>query len=378
MPKQVLKNKEDIVDFVRGCTFFGTGGGGNPSNGIDSLLSELEKGKEIGWIDVEDVPDDALIACPFLMGSIAPLTEEARKEMRQFGLGERINKDKNCLAKAVQELSKYVDKKIDALIPVELGGGNTAGCIAAGSVNGISTIDGDFTGRAIPEITQTTPFLFNKSLLPITTVDAWGNVCIIKEATGYAMAERVGKLISAASFSSTGDAGFLMSGKELKEVLIKGTLTECLRVGRMIRHARERGGDPLAEIAGNLDCWLVCRGTVVKKDWEDRLGYFWGTHTILGEGDNTGDTFKVWFKNENHVCWKNEEVYVTSPDSIIIVDSITGEPITNTDVAEGRKVAVIVRKAREIFRTEKALEVLGPKAFGFDIEYIPAEKRLND
>ncbi|GAJ10739.1 unnamed protein product, partial [marine sediment metagenome] len=131
--------------------------------------SELEKGKEVGWIDIDDISDDDLTACPFLMGSIAPHTEQTIKEMASFGLGTVKNKQKDCLAIAIQELSNYTGKKVNALIPIELGGANTPGCIAAGLITGIPTIDGDYTGRAIPEISQTTPYLHDKSLLPITT-----------------------------------------------------------------------------------------------------------------------------------------------------------------------------------------------------------------
>ena len=40
--KKELSTRQDIEDFVRGCTLFGTGGGGTPESGIESLVSELE------------------------------------------------------------------------------------------------------------------------------------------------------------------------------------------------------------------------------------------------------------------------------------------------------------------------------------------------
>lgn len=376
MLKATLKNRQEIEDFVRGCTFYGTGGGGLPENGIDSLVSELEKGKEIGWIDINDISDDDLTVCPFLMGSIAPHTEEAIKEMASLGLDTVKNKQKDCLAIAIKELSNYTGKKVDALIPIELGGANTPGCIAAGLITGIPTIDGDYTGRAIPEISQTTPYLYDKPLLPITTVDAWGNICIIKHSTSYPVAERIGKLLSAASYGLTGDAGFLMTGKEVKEVIIPGTLTECYNIGKLIRETRETGKDPITEITKSLGGWVISRGKVVKKEWEDRVGYYWGTHTISGEGEFKGDTTKIWFKNENHICWKNDEVLVTSPDIIIVVDVVTGEPLANPKISEDDNVAVIGLKARPVFRSEKGIGILGPKAFGFDYDYVPIENRL--
>jgi uncharacterized protein len=378
MLKTTLKNKQEIEDFVRGCTFYGTGGGGLPENGIDSLVSELEKGKEVGWIDIDDISDSDLIACPFLMGSIAPHTEKTIKEMASLGLGIVKNKQKDCLAKAIQELSIYTGEKIDALIPIELGGANTPGCIAAGLIMGIPTIDGDYTGRAIPEISQTTPYLHNKPLLPITTVDPWGNVCIIKDSISYPIAERIGKFLSAASYGITGDAGFLMNGKEAREVIIPRTLTECYNVGKIIRETREASKDPAAEITKLLGGWVISKGKVIKKEWEDRVGYYWGTHTIAGEGKFEGDVTKIWFKNENHICWKNDKVLVTSPDIITVVDLATGEPLANPKISEGDNVVVIGLKARPIFRNKKGVGILGPKAFGFDYEYVPIENRIKN
>ncbi|AFV11915.1 hypothetical protein DUF917 [Thermacetogenium phaeum DSM 12270] len=374
--RRILKTKQDAEDFVRGCTFYGTGGGGLPERGLESLLSEMEQGKEVGWIDVNELPDDALTVCPFLMGSIAPHTPEVLEEMKSFGLTTPLYDHKNTLAKAIMELSLYTGKKIDAVVPIELGGANTPSALAAGVVNGIPTVDGDYTGRAIPEIPQTTPYLFDKTLWPISSVDAWGNVSIIKDVINYAMAERIGKLISTAAYGLTGDAGFLMPACEMKKVVIPGTLTECYNVGKLIREAREQGEDPVRVVVDDLKGWILVRGKVTGKEWEDRVGYYWGTHTITGEGEYAGDVVKIWFKNENHICWKNDEVIVTSPDIIIVVNADNGEPIANPSLSIGDHVAVIGLQARPVFRSEKGINILGPRAFGFDCDYVPIENRM--
>jgi len=373
---KILKNKQDVEDFVRGCTFLGTGGGGNPEKGIESLMSELEKGNEVGWIDVNSIGDDELTCCPFLMGSIAPQTEEINKEKIWFGLTEEKFIEKDILAEAVKELSNFTNKKISALVPIELGGSNTPSCVAAGISIGIPILDGDYTGRAIPEIQQTTPYLNDKELLPYTCVDLYGNTSIVTKAVSYRFGERVGKLISAASYGLTGDAGFILTGKETKDIIIEGTLTKCYNVGKLIREKRELGEDPVQEVANYLGGWVIGKGTVTKKEWEDNLGYYWGTHTIKGEGKFEGEELKIWFKNENHICWKNDEVFITSPDSVNVVDTKTGEPITNTDLKEGDKVSVIALKAVEAFKTEKGIDILGPRAFGYDFDYSPIEERI--
>ncbi|OZV12133.1 hypothetical protein CIW83_10940 [Tissierella sp. P1] len=376
MATKSLTNRVEVEDFVRGCTFYGTGGGGLPSNGIDSLMSEIEKGNKVGWIDVNEIDDDAITVCPFLMGSIAPHIDEVKKEMKGFGLTDSVNKEKERLGKAVAELSKYTGKKIGAVVPIELGGANTPGPLAAGILNGIPCVDGDYTGRAIPEILQTTPYINGKVLWPVASVDEFDNICIIDKAINYRMVERIGKLIASGAYGLAGQAGFLMTGKEMKEIIIPGTLTECYELGKMIRESRENDLNPIDEIIKKLDGYLLAKGTVTGKDTEDKLGYYWGTHTIIGKEEFKDNIYKIWFKNENHIMWENDKPIITSPDIIVVVDAKTGEPYANPVLKVGDEVCVIGLKAREIFKSEKGIGVLGPRYFGYDIDYMPIEERL--
>lgn len=375
MPTKKLTTRQEVEDFVRGCTFYGTGGGGLPSNGIESLMSEIEKGNEVGWVDISEIDDDTITVCPFLMGSIAPHTPEVVKEMEGFGLTNPVNKEKERLGKAVAELSEYMGVKIGAVVPIELGGANTPGPLAAGILNGVPCVDGDYTGRAIPEILQTTPYIAGKKLWPVASVDEYGNVCFIKDAINYRMVERIGKLIASGAYGLAGQAGFLMTGKEMKETIIPGTLTECYEIGKMIREARENKLHPVKEILKNLNGYLIAKGVVTNKDTKDELGYYWGVHTIAGKDEFEGNTYKIWFKNENHVMWENDAPIITSPDIIVVVNSETGEPYANPLLAIGEDVSVIGLKARKEFSNDRAIGVLGPRYFGFDIDYIPIDER---
>ena len=377
MKSMKLCTRQEVEDFVRGCTFYATGGGGLPENGINSLMSEIEAGNEVGWIDVNDLSDDVLTACPFLMGSIAPHSPEVTKEMEGFGFVQGTNNEKERLSKAVEELEIYTGLEIGALVPIELAGANTSGPVSAAVSLGKLAVDGDFCGRAIPEILQITPYLNGKDYLPITSVDEWDNVCIIKGATNLRVAERVGKMISASAYGLAGQAGFLMTGKELKETIIPGTLTEAYELGKFIRESREQDLDVVNQIIKKTNGWLLAKGQIQEFDDEDRIGYYWGTITVGGTNEFVGDEYKIWFKNENHVMWKNEKPYVTSPDLICIVDVETGEPIPNPKIKRGQNVAVIGVSSKPQLRNQKANDVLGPRYFGFDIDYIPIENAVN-
>ncbi|MCL5962257.1 MAG: DUF917 domain-containing protein [Chloroflexi bacterium] len=373
MPTRTLETRQDCEDFVRGCTILGTGGGGQPESGLEALFRELEAGRKPGWLDPSEVADDAWTACPFLMGSIAPHTPQMEREMASLGLTEVRVRDGMMLA--LQELEQFHGVKLGAIVAIELGGANTPMPVAAASQLGLRAIDGDYTGRAIPEIVQTTPRLFEKSMAPLAAVDDWGNIVIIKETLNAAMAEMLGKQISVAAFGLTPMAGVLLKGAEAKQIIVKDTLSRAFELGRTIRKAREAGSNPVEAAREFLDGWVIFKGKVVGKDWEDRAGYLWGTHTLEGLDEWAGRTFKVWFKNENHISWLDGKPYVTSPDIISLVDSQTAEPKTNTRLAVGDVMSVLGAKAPQVFREhEKGLDVLGPSHFGFtDIEYKPIE-----
>jgi DUF917 family protein len=366
-----LHTDQEIRDFVRGCTFMGTGGGGNPADGIAWLEAARAEGFEITWTPPSDVPDDTWTACPFLMGSIAPITDEAKRKMKHLGLSKE--RYKSIQAESIRLLEKHMNVKVGAIVAIELGGSNTPGAVAAAARLGISIVDGDYTGRAIPEIPQTTPYLNDLPLWPISSVDNYGNLCVITESVGYEMAERMGKFLAASSFGLAGQAGFLFKGSDMKRAIIPGTLSDCLRIGRSIRESQDAGRDPVRELVETLKGWLLFEGKVSKKEWEDKEGYYWGTHTIEGQGDFADSEFKIWFKNENHVSWLNGDAYVTSPDMINVVDRRTGEPYANSQIEEGQQVAVIGLRAVEQFRSPKGIDILGPRHFDFEIDYTPIE-----
>lgn len=374
----LIKNYEDAEDFAQGCTFFGTGGGGDYQEGYEALCAQLEKNNEISCVNINTLKDKGFSCCPFLMGSIAPEDEVTVRERETiYELGPKKYNYTQAMIGAVENLEKMTGQPIDVLVPIELGGANTASCLAAAAEMGKIVIDGDYTGRAIPEIQQTTPFIFEKELLPIASFDCWGSIASITAAENWRMAERIGKLIAAGGYSQCAQAGFLIPVSEMKQTALHGTLSECLKAGRVIRRARKEKVDPAKLLVKELGGWIIFRGEVSEKEWEDRNGYYWGTHTITGCGKYEGHELKIWFKNENHLSWLDGNYYISSPDMIQVIDSETGKPYTNNCVKIGQKVTVIGMRAREAFRTERGLKILSPQAFGYNYLYRYIEDIIN-
>jgi len=351
----------------------GTGGGGSVEWGMGMFKEALEEGVPLEWVDVDDIPDDVWTVTPYGMGSIAPVSQETLDEIRRVGLVDKFGS--HLMEEAVKELGNYLGEPIGCVVAAELGAGNTPAPLVTGARLGIPVVDGDYAGRAIPDEMQGTPYLYGKHSWPFSSVDKWGDVAIVKYTVNPHMLERIGKMLAVAAYGTTTMAATPLPGREMKEILVRGTLTRCLAIGRAIRQALEKGEDPIdaaLEITGG---WRLFEGVVVGKEWEDRDGYMFGTTHIRGTGDYAGQTLDVWFKNENHVSWLNGKPWVCSPDLLTLAYRESGEGTTNTLIKEGDELVAVGMKGLEAFRTEFGLnEASGPRYFGFDIEYVPIEE----
>jgi len=373
MPYGKLENLQDCEDFVRGCLFMGTGGGGGVEWGMGMLKDALGDGIALEWVDVDDIPDDVWTVTPYGMGSIAPVSQETLDEIEQVGLVDNFGD--RSMEEAVKELEHYLGKPIRCIVAAELGAGNTPAPLVTGARLGIPVVDGDYAGRAIPDEMQGTPYLYGKHSWPFASVDNWGNVTIVKYTVNPHMLERIGKMLAVAAYGLTTMAATPLPANEMKEILVRDTLTKSLAIGRAMRQAQEQEQDPIDAALTVTGGWRLFEGRVSGKDWEDRGGYMFGTTHIQGTGDYEGQTLDVWFKNENHVSWLNGEPWVCSPDLLTLAYKESGEGTTNTLIKEGDDVVAVGMKGLEAFRTEFGLnEASGPRYFGFDINYVPIEE----
>ena len=376
MPDKTIRTEQEVEDLLRGLVLLGTGGGGHPKVGRQYLLTHIQAGQEIRWKDLSNVPDDAWTCCVFGMGSVAPQDPLSGAERTRLGyVGDQVAYP---MVEAVQELERYTGVSVQALVSFEPGAVATSGTLDVATRLGIDAMDADNCGRAVPKLTQTLAAMAGHTLWPAAIVDTWGTRLILKDAPSAEVAETLGKMISIVSkrpdaFAICAHAGFLTRAGQLKPVLLAGTLTRALTIGAAIREARQAGQDPLTATTEALGGWLLFEGTITRREWESRDGYMFGTTYVEGIGDFTGHKFKIWLQNENHITWLDDEPYVTSPDLVMVVDQTSGEPYVNTDLPEGRKVAILGARIDDRYRTEQGLAVLGPAHFGYDLPYRPIE-----
>ncbi|MDP9271188.1 MAG: DUF917 domain-containing protein [Chloroflexota bacterium] len=357
-----VRTETELGDFLRGTNFLSASGGGEPDVQAELLLDDLARGLTLSWTPLDEIADDALICTACFSGSIAPETFTDSPEADQIAGPERIRRP---MVASIQALERELGRKIDGICSIEIGGINTSAVLDAAANLGIAMVDGDYAGRAIPELHATTPHLFGVQVLPWASVDEYGNEIVIRRAASNAFAERIGKHLALASFGLIGCALVALPASEVRRIYVPGTITESLAVGRAIREARDAGGDPVQAAAQALNGWVLFRGSIVSREWRN-TGYLEGTHEIEGEGDFAGHRLKLWFKNENHLSWLDGADYVASPDLIEVCDATTGEPLVNTYLEEGDRVAVVAAQRRDVWDSPAGLATLGPAHFGWN------------
>ncbi len=372
MPTHKLQNRTEAEDLIRGLTYMGTGGGGRPDAGRDFLFSLIDRSQTPGWTDVEELPDDAWACTVFSMGTTAPRDPNFKEGQVWSAYGTRT--PASALRRAIRELEAYSGKTMSAVFPLEIGAGNTSGPMNAAAQLGLQMVDGDGSARAVPEAGQCVPALLGIPMCPAAICDDWGNVLVMKNVTSLEVAEAIGKGMSVISkvpdpYTVCAVAAYLMPVSQLKKSIVLGTVSSAYALGQAVRHAREAGRDALATAAELMQGRILFRGIVSQRAWESKGGYQIGTTDIDGTGADAGHTLRIWFKNEHHISWRDGSPLVTSPDMLVVANTETAEPITNTYLAEGMPVTVIGAPAHPAFRTPEGIAVLGPKHFGFDLEY---------
>ena len=74
------------------------------------------------------------------------------------------------------------------------------------------------------------------------------------------------------------------------------------------------------------------------------------------------------------MMWVDGKLRLTCPDLICVLEQKTGMPVTNPNCKEGMELCVLGLPCHELWKTEKALEILNPRFFGFDEDCVFLER----
>lgn len=347
---------KEIEDILIGCTILGTGGGGSLDSGLEAVERELSKGKVFNLLGFDEIKDDSYYANPYFCGSIKP------KEEVDILTGEE-------LPFAVRALEKHMEVSFEGLVSIEYGGGNTGEAMAAAAHLGKYMVDADAAGRAVPELQFSTYYIKEEPITPFSVVTQYEDEVIVKKVESDSRAEALARFMAVGSNDLVGIADHPIQGKALKNAVVPWALSHAENVGRARREALSNNESPIEAIIKAGDGELLYEGLVTSESqWEIKDGFTIGNIYLSGNNKYKNSNARVWYKNENMIFWINDEVKLTCPDLICIVEKSTGYPITNPNCLEGMELCVLGFPCHELWKTKRGLEILNPRFFGFDID----------
>jgi DUF917 family protein len=163
-----------------------------------------------------------------------------------------------------------------------------------------------------------------------------------------------------------------MAGRDAKRSVIKGSVSTAILYGKTLREAREQGKDPVAALVKVSGGMKLFRGTVAMADMRGDRGFTWWDVELKGTNEYEGHTYTLFLKNENNVAWLDGKPDATAPDIIANLDPKTGDTLFGQGLGAypmGADVVMVGIPNSPMWRTPKGLDVLGPRHFGFDIDY---------
>lgn len=340
----------DIDSLAIGSTILGSGGGGDPGNELLMAKHALEKNGPVKLIGVEELNSEDLIVPVAFMG--APLIS-----LEKLSNGKEFD----ALLKLIE---KTFGKKPDALLPAEIGGSNALTPFLIAGKHQLPVVDADTIGRAFPELQMSSCNLKGVSPSPSFIGDSQGNAVMINGKDAHAL-ENLARHVTVGMGSSAAIAIYLMSGAQTKTSVEPGTINRAIKIGKAIQEARKSSTDPIQALLKATNGKLIGRGTIVDVDQQVVGGFLNGT-TSISDGNQS---VKVLYQNEYLLAKSEENVLATTPDILALLDTETGEAITSESLRYGLRVALVSLPAPSIWTTLEGLDLVGPRCFGFEIDY---------
>lgn len=355
--KAAVISAADIEALSAGAAIFGTGGGGSVASAQISVRAALEDCGPVRLRTVEELSaDDAVIV---MSGVGAPT------------VGIEMLSAKHQPERLVQEVERELGRTVTAIMPVEIGGSNGVSPVRWAAQLGLDLLDADGMGRAFPEATMVAMNVAGVPRNFTVICDVIGNVVTLRTIDAVWL-ERHRRASTVAAGSICLAASSLLP-EQLSGAVIEGTISRAIEVGRVLLNA----GEPVVAMAGALGAEVFISGKIVDVARRTEGAFVRGSVTVAGLGEDRDRVLRVELQNENLVALEAGEVLATVPDLVTIVDSETGHAISSEQLRFGQRVSVLAWPCDPLWRTTRGLEIAGPQAFGYDIDYVPLKPSVS-
>jgi DUF917 family protein len=178
------------------------------------------------------------------------------------------------LHEAMKISERITGKKVNHLVPFELGGTNTTVMLSLAARTGITTVDGDGLGRSAPE-TQMISFVgYGIELCPMPVVSKNGSIIIVDKTTTPALADEIGRFAVVKDGGAGANNHYYQTGAQLKKAVIPNSISKSIELGKAVHDANVNKSDPIDAFLDIMGGQILTRGTIEEVKGEDRAGHW--------------------------------------------------------------------------------------------------------
>jgi uncharacterized protein len=357
IPRVSSVDGPEIADLAFGCALLGTGGGGSVHAATLEVAHAIRENGPVRVVDL-DALDPFDLVMP-LSGVGAPVVSF---EMLRNG------SEASRLRDAVE---KEFGRPVAAVLASEIGGANGVDTLMWASRLGLPIVDADAMGRAFPEVQMVSFYVAGAQVTPVLMTDFQGNVATLNPVNGE-WSERLARAFSVACGGHALMSDYVMTAGEMKDKVVRGSISRAIAIGRAAR----RSSTPVEALCSELDARHLVSGKLADIERRTGDGFIRGSFIVHGTGDDRGRTIRIEFQNENLVALEGPRVLATVPDLITVVDTQTGAAIATEELMHGMRISVLAWPCDPLWRTDRGIATVGPRAFGYDVDYSPIEELI--
>ena len=345
---------DDIEDLCLGATLLGTGGGGDPYVAKLVAHQALEDYGPVTVVNARDLPPDALVMTTAIIGAPTVILE-------------KIPAGTEFIA-GIKALASFLGQEPAAIMPIEVGGFNTLVPIATAAEMGLPIVNADSMRRAFPQIEMTVFTLAGIAAGPLSIADEKGNQCLFETTTNQ-LAESLARTAVVQLGMANAMSCYPMSAAQVEKHAIADSLTYCMEVGRSLQAVKDGEVGAWERFLNDSGSVEFFTGKVVDLDRRTTDGFAKST-VILEDLHGSDRTMRIEVQNENLIAFLDGEAVITTPNLICLLDHESYDPITTEALAYGHRVVVIGMPCAPEWHRDGMLELVGPAAFGYEIDYV--------
>ncbi|ARM77209.1 DUF917 domain-containing protein [Acidianus manzaensis] len=309
----------DVYSLAVGSSILGSGGGGNPFLGYRILKAKMIE-MNIDYLEyTNEVMDSDFIIGVGGMGSPLIGVEKIPSGHEYYN--------------SLMVLAGFIGKEPTKITPIEIGGINSIVPFIVSLMAKKPVVDGDFEGRAFPELYMTTMHFAGFRATPMSICDERGNCTVLDLVDDY-YAEKVARDITV----RFGGRGYISlypcDGNGYINGGILGTVSLSYKLGGALV---ESGLD---EMLGLSNGRVIFEGKVVDIKRYNLGGFALGVVELEGIEGYKDERAEVIFKNEYLGFIKNGEISYISPEIISLID-YSNHVVTSDSIKYGIKVRVV-------------------------------------